>query len=56
MTLILASGSAIRRSMLDGAGVPHEVDPADVDESALKAAHQGDDRALARALAEAKAL
>lgn len=56
MTLILASGSAIRRSMLDAAGVPHAVDPADVDESAIKAAHAGDDASLARALAEAKAL
>ena len=55
MTLILASASAIRQSMLAAAGVAHEVDPARVDESAVKAAHGGDDRALALALAEAKA-
>ena len=42
--------------MLSAAGVTVTVDPADVDESAVKAAHVGDDRALALALAEAKAL
>lgn len=34
--LILASGSAARRDMLAGAGVPFTVRPADVDETALK--------------------
>ena len=56
MELVLASASTIRASMLDAAGVDYEVDPARVDESAVKARHDGDDAALARALAEAKAL
>ena len=56
MTLLLASGSSIRLAMLSAAGVTVTVDPAEVDESAVKAAHVGDDRALALALAEAKAL
>jgi septum formation protein len=56
MTLILASGSMIRLAMLSAAGVAVTVDPADVDESAVKAGHDGDDQALALALAEAKAL
>jgi len=56
MKLVLASASTIRASMLDAAGVDYEVDPARVDESAVKARHDGDDAALARALAEAKAL
>ncbi len=56
MTLVLASGSAIRLAMLLAAGVEVVVDPADVDESAVKAAHDGNDSALALALAEAKAL
>lgn len=56
MTLILASGSSIRLAMLSAAGVEVTVDPADIDESAVKAAHRGDDSALALALAEAKAL
>ena len=56
MKLVLASASTIRASMLDAAGVDYGVDPARVDESAVKARHDGDDAALARALAEAKAL
>ena len=56
MTLILASGSSIRLAMLGAAGVPVAVDPADIDESAIRATHDGDDVALALALAEAKAL
>ena len=56
MTLVLASGSSIRLAMLSAAGVVVKVDPADVDESAVKAAHIGDDRALALGLAQAKAL
>ncbi len=59
MTLILASGSASRRAMLDAAGVPHEAHPADVDESAIKAelraAGQGPGD-IALALGKAKAL
>ena len=56
MSLILASGSSIRAAMLSAAGVEFEVDPARVDESAVKRAYRGDDRELATALAEAKAL
>lgn len=56
MNLVLASASAIRRDMLDAADIPYAVHPARVDEDAIKAAHDGDDLALARALAEAKAL
>ena len=56
MTLILASASAIRRSMLESAGVTVRCESPDVDEAAIKAAHEGDDSALAGALAQAKAL
>lgn len=56
MSLILASASAIRRIMLDQAGVAHSVECSLVDESAIKRAHDGDDAQLALALAEAKAL
>lgn len=55
--LVLASGSAARRDMLAGAGVPFTVRPADVDETALKATLTGIDPAdLALELARAKAL
>lgn len=56
MTLVLASASSIRSAMLAGAGVEHLVDPARIDESVVKQAHDGDDAQLATALAEAKAL
>jgi septum formation protein len=56
MSLILASASSIRAAMLSAAGVEYEVDPARVDEAAVKDSHEGDDRQLATALAEAKAL
>lgn len=56
MPLILASSSQIRLAMLDAAGVAVTIDPAQVDESAFKAVHSGDDKTLALALAEAKAL
>jgi len=56
MTLVLASASTIRAAMLDAAGVAHRIDPGRVDESALKAAHDGSDAELANALAEAKAI
>ncbi len=36
---ILASGSAIRRAVLEGASIPFEVDKSNVDETALKTAH-----------------
>jgi septum formation protein len=55
MSLILASSSAIRRAMLDQAGVAYDVIPAKVDEPAVQVAHAGDEAELALALAEAKA-
>lgn len=55
--LVLASGSAARRDMLAGAGVPFTIRPADVDEAALKAGLTHVDAAeLALELARAKAL
>jgi septum formation protein len=55
--LILASKSAARRSMLQGAGVPFSVQVADVDEDAVKAVHDPADAAgLAVELARVKAL
>ena len=56
MTLLLASASMIRQAMLVAAGVEHRVEPANLDESVLKAGHGDDDPALALALAEAKAI
>lgn len=54
--LILASKSPIRRAMLEAAGIPVEIDPADVDERAIEAglgaASPGD---VAIGLARAKA-
>ncbi|GAA0641363.1 Maf family protein [Brevundimonas lenta] len=55
--LILASKSAARRAMLEGAGVPFAVQVADVDEDAVKATHDPADAAgLAVELARIKAL
>jgi septum formation protein len=55
--LILASKSAARRSMLEGAGVRFSVQVADVDEDDLKTRHDpGDAAGLAVELARAKAL
>ena len=54
--LVLASKSASRRAILDGAGVPFEAVDAGVDEDALKARHVGDPASLAMMLAERKAL
>ena len=55
--LILASKSAARRTMLEGAGVPFSVQVADVDEDAVKAVHDPADAArLAIELARVKAL
>jgi len=56
MSFILASGSASRRAILENAGLTFKVEPADVDEAALKAVFRGDAAALALHLAEAKAL
>ena len=55
MPIVLASSSAIRRALLDQAGVAHEVVPPQVDEDPIQAAHEGQDFELALALAEAKA-
>ena len=57
--LILASGSKIRREILEGAGLDFEVINKPVDESAIKTAMLADGakpREIADALAEAKAL
>lgn len=55
--LILASKSAARRAMLTDAGVPFSVQAADIDEAAVKAAHDPADAAgLAIELARVKAL
>ena len=55
MRIILASSSAIRRTLLDQAGVAYEVVTPEVDEDPIQAAHDGQDFELALALAEAKA-
>jgi septum formation protein len=55
VTLILASTSPIRGTMLAHAGVPFEAEAPGVDESAIKAGFDGEDAALTVALAEAKA-
>ena len=55
MSLILASGSAIRRAMLEQAGVPHQVVPADIDEAAFKQ-RLSEPRMIALELARAKAV
>jgi len=54
MALVLASTSAIRRQMLDAAGVEYEAMKPDVDESAVKG-RLGDASHLAAELAAAKA-
>ena len=57
--LILASGSAIRRQILDGAGLDYEVITRPVDEAAIKEAMLAENarlRDIADALAEAKAM
>lgn len=55
MALILASASAIRRSMLHQAGVEFAIQPANVDEHAEKRNHD-DSAELVSALARTKAL
>jgi septum formation protein len=52
--LLLASSSAIRRAMLEAAGVAHQAMPADIDEGAAKS-RLSDPAALALQLAKAKA-
>jgi septum formation protein len=56
MSLILASNSAIRRSMLDQAAVEFEVCSPEFDEQTVKEGFAGDDQELARQLAGGKAL
>ncbi|WP_338026392.1 nucleoside triphosphate pyrophosphatase [Croceicoccus hydrothermalis] len=54
---MLASRSASRRAMLDGAGVHYTARPADVDEAAIKTGMAGEQPGkIAQALADAKAL
>jgi len=58
LPIILASGSAIRREIMDGAGLNYEVVVKPVDEAAIKAAMMAQGsrlRDIADALAEAKA-
>ena len=55
--LVLASGSAVRRALLEAAGIPVEVRPASIDERAIEAAAPRDDpSAVAAVLAREKAL
>jgi septum formation protein len=55
--LVLASGSVVRRKLLEAAGIPVEVRPASLDERAVEASAPRDDpSAVAVLLARAKAL
>jgi septum formation protein len=56
MTLILASTSPIRGTLLANAGVAYAAEAPGVDEAAIKAGFEGDDAALTLRLAETKAL
>ncbi|UUR07295.1 Maf family nucleotide pyrophosphatase [Sphingomonas glaciei] len=56
MTLILASTSPIRGTLLANAGVAYAAEAPGVDEAALKTGFAGDDAALTVALGEAKAM
>ena len=54
--LILASGSVVRAKLLTGAGLTFDIEPADVDEGALKKSQTGlAADSLAEVLAQAKA-
>ena len=55
MTLILASTSPIRGTLLANAGVPYGAEAPGVDENTIKANFSGDDAVLTIALGEAKA-
>ena len=58
MTVVLASASPVRRQLLERAGVPVTVDPARIDEAAIREgldAEGAQPRAVAEALAEFKA-
>ncbi|MDC3402254.1 Maf family nucleotide pyrophosphatase [Alphaproteobacteria bacterium] len=54
-SLILASGSSARASLLRGAAVPFDVEVSGVDEAAIKDKHDGSPEDLCLALAAAKA-
>jgi septum formation protein len=55
--LVLASGSAVRRALLEAAGIPVEARPARIDERAIEASAPNDDpSAVAALLAREKAL
>jgi nucleoside triphosphate pyrophosphatase len=55
--LVLASGSAVRRTLLEAAGIPVEARPARIDERAIEASAPSDDpTAVAALLAREKAL
>ena len=54
--IVLASRSASRRAILDGAGVPYEAVAPGVDEDAVKRTHEGDPASLAQRLADEKAM
>ena len=54
--LILASGSSIRRTLLEGVGLSFAVERPGVDEDGLKAGFDGNSEELATLLAEAKAV
>ena len=56
MTLILSSGSSIRRKMLEDAGVEFEVVRPDIDEDSYKGGDEADLEDIATNLAEAKAV
>ena len=56
MALILASASTIRAQMLDAAGVAHRIQPANLDETAVKGAQRGESANLAIELASVKAV
>jgi len=48
--LVLASKSAARRALLEAAGIPVEIEPADIDERAVEARAGFDDAGMAAAL------
>jgi septum formation protein len=57
LPLVLASGSSVRRALLEAAGIPVEVRPASLDERAVEAGAPNEDPgAIAALLARAKAL
>lgn len=59
MTIVLASASKVRRALLEAAGLDILVDPAAVDEAALKESYAGEGAGpgeIAEALAELKAM